>query len=221
MTGSGRKSFRLASGELSEITRRTLNHYDNVAVDFWEGTKDHDVVQNRQALLRNISATPPYKILDFGCGPGRDLIAFKTHGHVPVGLDGSLAFTEMAREKSGCEVLHQDFLTLNLAPHIFDGVFANASLFHIPEQELPRVLRELWTTLKPRGILFSSIPRGHNNAGWSGERYGCYYDQDTWRSYGIHAGFEELQFYYRPAGLPRAEQPWLATVWKKVRLETS
>ncbi len=97
----------------------------------------------------------------------------------------------------------------------FDGVFANASLFHVPSQELPRVLLELSATLKPRGVLFCSNPRGNNEEGLSGDRYGCYLDLDTWRDYVTEAGFLEVRHYYRPPGLPRHNQLWLATVWRK------
>jgi SAM-dependent methyltransferase len=121
----------------------------------------------------------------------------------------------MAREYSGCEVWHQNFLKLELPPEYFDGVFANASLFHVPSQELPRVLHELWTTLKPGGVLFSSNPRGKNEEGWNGQRYGCYYDWPRWCELLTAAGFAEVTHYYRPPGLPRAEQFWLASVWRK------
>ena len=75
-----------------------------------------------------------------------------------------------------------DFLKLDLPDSHFDGVYANASLFHVPSQELPRVLLELHTTLKPGGVLFSSNPRGDNEEGWSGGRYGAYHDLGTWRA---------------------------------------
>ena len=87
----------------------------------------------------------------------------------------------MARRHSGCEVLEQSFLALDLPAEHFHGVFANAALFHVPSQELPRVLRELHATLKPRGVLFASNPRGEGQEGWSGERYGAYHDWETWR----------------------------------------
>ena len=205
--------------ELQTITRKTLQHYDENAYSFYEGTKYHDVLQNINALLVEISGLPPYHILDFGCGPGRDLIHFKTLGHEPVGLDGSPTFVAMARQSAGCEVLLQDFLTLDLPSSRFDGVFANASLFHVPKQELPRVLQALWEALKPDGILFSSNPRGDNQEGWSNKRYGCFHDLEQWRGYVIRAGFKELQHYYRPAGRPRDQQPWLATVWRKIDME--
>ncbi len=97
----------------------------------------------------------------------------------------------------------------------FDGVFANASLFHVPSRELPRVLVEIRGALKPRGVLFSSNPRGNNEEGLSGGRYGCFFDVDTWRTNLRAAGFFELRNYFRPPGLPRYRQPWLATVWRR------
>ena len=120
----------------------------------------------------------------------------------------------MARTHSGCEVWEQDFLRLDLPSARFDGIFANASLFHIPNQELPRVLGELRATLKPGGVLFSSNPRGDNEEGWNRGRYGAYHDLETWRDYLTQAGFTEIEHYYRPPGLPREQQPWLASVWR-------
>src|SRR5687767_869615 len=188
------------------LSASTLAHYDRNARSFWEGTKDHDVRQNYVALLEAIEGAPPFAILDFGCGPGRDLEYFRSLGHEAVGLDGSEQFAAMARAYSGCEVLHQDFLALDLPPARFDGIFANASLFHVPGAELPRVLRELHAALKPRGVLFASNPRGDNQEGMSGERYGAYWDLDTWRAFVTAAGFTELKHYFRPPGLPRDQQ---------------
>ena len=140
---------------LEGISALTLEHYNQRAEAFREGTRDHDVSQNVAALLDRIEGEPPFTILDFGCGPGRDLVAFSQLGHLPVGLDGAARFAAMAREHSGCEVWEQDFLKLDLPATRFDGVFANASLFHVPGGELPRVLRELHATLKPGGALFT------------------------------------------------------------------
>ncbi|MFJ3485629.1 class I SAM-dependent methyltransferase [Pseudomonas sp. NPDC090202] len=202
--------------DLAQITATTLGNYNAVAEDFREGTRDHDVSQNIDALLRNIHGQAPLQILDFGCGPGRDLRTFTAMGHAATGLDGSERFAEMARADSGCEVFCQNFLELDLPAERFDGIFANASLFHVPRQELPRVLRELRAALKPGGVLFSSNPRGHNQEGWKGERYGSFHDLESWSALLTDAGFVEVEHYYRPAGLPREQQPWLASVWRKV-----
>lgn len=200
-----------------ETSRITLKHYNEHWEEFWQGTRDHDVGQNRRSLLEHLSGQGPYRLLDFGCGPGRDLKAFADLGHQVIGLDGCERFVEFARRHSGCDVWHQDFLSLRLPAEYFDGIFANAALFHVPSRELPRVLKELWATLKPNGVLFSSNPRGENEEGWSGERYGVYCNLERWRELVTAARFEEITHYYRPPGLPREQQPWLASLWRKIR----
>ena len=201
--------------QLEQISARTLAYYARRAEDFREGTRDHDVSQNIASLLHHIRGQAPFTILDFGCGPGRDLKAFTRLGHLAIGLDGTPSFVAMARAESGCTVWLQDFLKLELPRCLFDGIFANASLFHVPRQELPRVLRQLHATLKPEGVLFCSNPRGNNQEGWAEERYAVYHDLAAWRRLLSAAAFVELEHYYRPTGLPRAQQPWLASVWRR------
>jgi SAM-dependent methyltransferase len=171
------------------FSRLTLEHYNQCAEEFWKGTRYHDVSQNIEGLLRHIEGEPPFTILDFGCGPGRDLKAFVERGHNAIGLEGAEHFVTMARAHSGCDVWHQDFLQLELPEQYFDGVFANAALFHVPKQELPRVLLELYATLRPGGVLFSPNPRGDNVEGWKSGRYCVFHDLEIWRGYVAGAGF--------------------------------
>jgi SAM-dependent methyltransferase len=205
----------LTPEELEHVATATLAHYDERAEAFWEGTRDHDVGQNIEALLRHLRGTPPFALLDLGCGPGRDLKTFSALGHVAIGLEGSPRFASMARAHSGCEVWEQNLLAMDLPAERFDGVYANAVLFHVPGEVLPRVLRELRAALKPGGVLFSSNPRGQGEEGWRGARYGAFHDLEAWRSFLVAAGFDELEHYFRPPGLPREQQPWLASVWRR------
>ena len=262
-----------------ELTASTIAFYDQNASWFWDGTRDHDVTQNYAALLDSISAEPPFRILDFGCGPGRDLRYFRELGHQPVGLDGSPRFAEMARRYSEAEVWVQDFLELDLPAEYFDGVFANAALFHLPKDRIGTATAALLATLKPSGVLFCSNPRGNDEQGFAGGRFGVYYRDETWLEivkraanaalfhlpkdrigtataallatlkpsgvlfcsnprgndeqgfaggrFGVYyrdetwleivknAGFEEIRHYHRPAGKPLDQQPWFATVWRK------
>jgi len=207
--------MKLHPHDLDKISALTLEHYERRAEDFREGTRDHDVSQNVAAMVAHIESEPPFTILDFGCGPGRDLKAFSSLGHVAIGLEGAARFVAMARADTACEVWQQDFLKLDLPDERFDGVFANAALFHVPCQELPRVLGQLCAALKPGGVLFSSNPRGGNEEGWDRGRYGAYHDLDAWRRWMSEAGFVELGHYYRPAGLPCEQQPWLASLWRR------
>ena len=195
------------------VTARTLAHYEHRAAEFWEATRDHDVTQNHAAFLDAIEGEGPFTLLDFGCGPGRDL-HFRALGHEAVGLDGSARFVEMARAHAGCEVLHQDFLALALDPGRFHGIFANASLFHVPSSPSTAFCASLARPCGQGACSSAPTRAAMHREGWSGDRYGCYWELETWREKVCAAGFEEVRHYYRPSGKPRAEQPWLATVWR-------
>ena len=202
---------------MNDITHKegtTIEHYENNAEAFWAGTKDHDVSQNIDAFLAALPTNKALDILDVGCGPGRDLLRFKSLGHKPIGLDGSATFCRMATEHSGCPTLNQTFVNMDLPDTSFDGVFANASLFHVPSSELLNVLRKLHACLRVGGILFTSNPRG-NTEGWQGQRYGHYLELDSTKVFLEQAGFELLEHYYRPKGKPLAQQPWLAIVSRR------
>lgn len=206
---------QLKQADLAAISQRTIAHYNQRAEEFRQATQDHDVRQNIDALLRHAPNRQPLTLLDLGCGPGRDLKQFKALGHIAIGLEGSERFCRMARAYSDCEILHQDLLEMDLPAGHFDGIYANAVLFQIPAQELPRVLGELYRALTSGGVVFASNPHGHNEEGWFNGRYACYHDQSRWFQFMTGAGFSKLEHYYRPAGLPRAQQPWLASVWRK------
>jgi len=204
----------LTREQLDHISASTLTHYNTRAEAYWQGTRDHDVSQNIATLLRHVEGAAPLSILDLGCGPGRDLKTFSELGHKVIGLEGAPQVAALARAHSGCVVWEQNLLALDLPTAEFDGVFANAVLFHVPSSELPRILLALHATLRPGGVLFSSNPRGQGQEGWQGERFGAYHDLAVWRRYLVAAGFVELEHYFRPDGLPREQQPWLASAWR-------
>ena len=198
----------------------TIAQYQAKADGFREGTWDHDVSQNRDALVAAMPQNPG-KILDLGCGPGRDLVAFKGQGHTAIGLDATPAFVEMARQASGCEVWQQSFLSLDLPPETFDGIFANASLLHVPRDQMVRVLRDVWRSLVVEGALMMSMGRGDwegYTARETGYRYVVAWEYETLAPCVEQAGFEIVDHYYRPPGLPLQQQSWVVIVARKSRI---
>lgn len=121
----------------------------------------------------------------------------------------------MARAFSGAEVWVQDFIALDLPEALFDGIFANASLFHVPAQSIETTLAALWRALRPGGVLFSSNPRGHDEQGFADGRFGVFYREDTWLQLVKNCGFQPVRQYFRPSGAAPDKQPWFATVWRK------
>jgi SAM-dependent methyltransferase len=192
----------------------TIAEYQSTAASFREGTWDHDVSQNRQALIAAMPRNPG-RILDFGCGPGRDIVAFQAEGHEAIGLDATPAFVEMAKQAGSGEVWQQNFLNLDLPEQFFDGIFANASLIHVPQSEMLRVLQDLYQSLVPGGAIAMSLARG-DGEGYAdrltGQRYTSFWEYGTIAPLIEQAGFTIAHHYYRPPGLPQEMQSWVAIV---------
>ena len=206
--------------------RATIDDYAAVAEEYAAGNMNHDVSQNIDSLLGPLSEQQlgrPLDILDVCCASGRDLVAFTKLGHHAVGLDGVTAFCEMSRALSGCEVWEQDLASLDLPAARFDGIFANACLFHVPRAGLPGTLEALHGALRPGGVLFVSNAHGfgEDKEGWTDGRseatrsYVCWLSEESWVATCKAAGFTLLDLFYRPPGRPRIRQPFLATVWQK------
>ena len=175
----------------------------------------HVILLRHGAGAWNSWRAPPYSILDLGCGPGRDLRYFRSLGHDVVGLDGSTEFVGHGTILFG----------MRGSPTRFprDGITGEPLRWHlceciaVPRAE-PRVAEGFGGTLRNLavpGVLFCSNPRGNNEEGFSGDRYSCFFDHNTWRDYVTAAGFFQVRHYYRPPGLPCHKQWWLATVWRK------
>jgi len=196
----------------------TIAEYQLTAEDYRIGTWNHDVSQNREGLINAMPKTKG-RILDLGCGPGRDLVAFQNLGYSVTGLDATPAFVEMAKQNASCPVLRQTFLSLDLPSDSFEGIFANASLIHVPSAEMLGVLKHLHQALSDRGILLMSMVRG-DREGLSerptGYRYVTGWEYETLAPKLEEAKFNVLNHYYRPEGMPIEECSWLVMVAQKL-----
>ncbi|QOL26238.1 class I SAM-dependent methyltransferase [Thalassotalea sp. LPB0316] len=135
----------------------TLTYYQTHAAEFAQSTLDVDV----SALYAEFEPLLPQnaKVLDAGCGAGRDLKYFTSKGHNAIGIDASSNLVDIAKQQSGCNVLCKTFEQISWQNE-FDGIWCCASLLHVPTNQLTDVFKRLETALKPQGVLYVSFKYG-------------------------------------------------------------
>lgn len=181
--------------EAGERRSSTLRYYADSADVYAELTDKIDTSER----IGQFAALVPLKarVLDAGCGAGRDLMQFRARGMTAVGLDLSPELVELARRRSGCEVIVGDLA----APPVlgrFDGIWAMASLLHIERPRIGVALRALRTMLSPGGVLFSSVKRGHGEVADETGRWFTLYDEDMWSEQLERAGFDIVEIIGEP-----------------------
>jgi SAM-dependent methyltransferase len=135
----------------------TRTYYLENAQEFYEGTVNLDMKYHYKSFLKVIPKGG--KILDAGCGSGRDSIYFKREGYIVVAFDYSEALVKLASNLIGSPVLHMSFKDVVFIEE-FDGIWACASLCHVPKNEMQGVIAKLAKALKPDGILYASFKYG-------------------------------------------------------------
>ncbi|MDO5815837.1 MAG: class I SAM-dependent methyltransferase [Methanobrevibacter sp.] len=149
-----------------------MNYYDKNAQEFFDGTVDADMSSHHEKFLELIPENG--SILDAGCGSGRDTKIFKTLGYNVTAIDGSAEMCRLASKFSGANVKHMQFQEIEFTNE-FDGIWASASLLHVPSDELDLVLSKLKKSLKKKGILYASFKYGD----FEGNRNGRYFNDLT------------------------------------------
>src|SRR5215471_3039377 len=141
----------------SDDTTSTVGYYDAHAAEFCENTVSLDMTELYAPFLRDIPAGG--RILDAGCGSGRDSLAFLRKGYHVVSIDASAEMVNAATKLTGQEARILRFDALDFESE-FDGIWACASLLHVARQELSPVLARLTRALKPNGVLYISFKYG-------------------------------------------------------------
>ncbi len=162
-----------------------MNYYDENGQEFFDGTVNTDMTPHYMEFLKLIPENS--HILDAGCGSGRDAKNFRDMGFEVTAIDGSEKMCELASEYANVNVCHMQFQEIEFVNE-FDGIWASASLLHVPSSEIDDVLNRLKTSLKDDGILYASFKYGD----FEGKRNGRYFndlDESTSREL-----FEKLDF---------------------------
>ncbi|HCM9595534.1 class I SAM-dependent methyltransferase [Enterobacter bugandensis] len=144
----------------------TLHYYQNHAQDFFDGTVNVDMTPLYEAFTQHLPHGA--RVLDAGCGSGRDAKAFHEMGYQVDAFDASSAMVELARQHTGLPVQLMTFSEVDVKAQ-YDGIWCCASLLHVPSSELPAVMQKLADALKPGGVWYVSFKYG-NGERVQGER---------------------------------------------------
>jgi len=184
------------SGSPVQRHAMTRAYYDRAAEDYAAKTLAIDTTGRISKFASYLPAGS--RVLDVGCGSGRDLIRLRAAGLQPAGLDISPSLAVIARKNSNLPVTVGDLRTPPFADASFDGVWAMASLLHIETRELNTTLAGLLRILLPGGILFASVKRGHGMVRDDDGRWFTLHDETSWSGYLGAAGFEILEILGEP-----------------------
>jgi SAM-dependent methyltransferase len=153
----------------------TLDYYETHAREYFERTVCADLSGVYDVFLKHVR--PGGRILDAGCGSGRDLKAFRSRGFDPVGIDGSGALVALARKFSGARCFKIRLEDVEFDGE-FDAVWSCASLLHLRKTKMVPVLRRLRRSLVEDGVLFVSLQVGEGENVSPDGRFFAYYDPD-------------------------------------------
>lgn len=192
----------------------TIRYYEENAETFIAGTVSVDFKEIQEKFLSRLSSDA--RILDFGCGSGRDAKCFKEAGYRVEASDGSETLCILASGYAGIPVKHMLFSELDEEDR-YDGIWACSSILHLPFDELGEVLQKMARALKREGVIYTSFKYGT----FEGERNGRYFtDMTEERFETLMAGTPELkteeQWITSDVRPGRGKEQWLNLIIRKI-----
>lgn len=190
----------------------TLHYYLNHAQDFFDGTVNVDMTPLYEAFTQHLPNGG--RVLDAGCGSGRDAKAFHERGYLVDAFDASSAMVELARQHTGLPVQLMTFSEIDGNAQ-YDGIWCCASLLHVPSSELPAVMQKLADALKPGGVWYVSFKYG-NGERVQGERRFTDLDEEGLREL-LRAvpGMEIASLWATQDNRPDRDETWLNGILRK------
>ena len=191
----------------------TLTYYAAHAQDFYDTTVNVPFAATQQRFLEKLPARA--RILDFGCGSGRDTKYFLGRGYQVEAIDGSAELCRLASAYTGTEVKQMLFQDLT-AVDTYHGIWACSSILHLPPDELAEVMKKMAAALKNRGVIYTSFKYGT----FIGERNGRHFTdmtEDTFAKFltkieGLETEEQWVTSDVRPG---RGEEKWLNLLLRK------
>lgn len=192
----------------------TIKYYDENAITFFENTKDADMKRVYELFLKYLPLGA--KILDLGCGSGRDTKYFLQKGYDVVAVDGSIEMVKLSTELTERQTLHLTFDEINFNEE-FDGVWACASLLHVPRNKIDSIFKKIYLALKKSGVFYSSYKYGNKEEIRNGRFFNNYDKKSFNELLKNHPYFSILEmkitFDVRKG---RENEKWLNVVLRKI-----
>lgn len=190
----------------------TLKYYQDNAQTFFDGTANVDMSSLYETFTKHL--TPGARVLDAGCGSGRDAKAFLGMGYQVEAFDASSAMVELAREHTGLPVQVKTFAEVDWKEE-FDGIWCCASLLHVPAVELPGVMRRLADALKPGGVWYVSFKYGDGEREVDGRRFTDMDASNLQTLLNAVGGIEIISLWTTQDKRPLRDETWLNGVLRQ------
>ena len=191
---------------------KTIDYYNKYAEEFIALTFDVDMESLYQPFLAELPEGA--RILDVGCGSGRDTLAFKDKGYQVEAIDYSAELVKKAKELTGIEVRQQSFYELNESEK-YDGIWACASLLHCDRDFLPEVMGHIFKALKPNGVCYMSFKYGKTDREKDGRSFTDLNEQQAQELLKQIDQALLLQQWITIDKRPDRDEEWLNVLWKK------
>ena len=198
-----------------EEIEKTLGYYEREAISFAQGTQGVDFKENQEKFLRLLF--PGGKILDFGCGAGRDTKYFLERGYQVEATDGSPEMVKIASAFAGIPVRLLLFQELK-EESVYDGIWACSSILHLPRRELWQVMEKMRRALKPGGVIYTSFKYGEGEK-YRGERFFIDYTEESFgRDLKAYSSLVLCEYWISCDVRPgREEEKWLNLLLRNER----
>lgn len=189
------------------MNENTIDFYNKNAQNYADSTFNLDVKNTRDKFAENIPSGG--KILDAGCGSGRDVLAFSEMGFKVVGIDASKELVEIAKKNTKQEIHQKSFSEINWKSE-FDGVWCMASLLHLNKLQLTEALSNIGEALKPSGKLYASFKSGEGESYDDKGRFFKYQSEKELKETLENSGlFNNVKFSYNEDAQGRKDTQWI------------
>lgn len=184
----------------------TIDYYNNNTENYFQTTVNADLSESYERFLKHIPEKG--RIIDIGCGSGRDVAAFTSRGYRAEGLDASAELVQVAKQYTGALIIQADMTTWH-AEEPFDGIWCCASLLHLNDEGIKSFFENLKYNLKAGGAIYVSVKSGIETGFDEKGRFMRNFTEDELKEWFDRAGTEVVESWCTGDQLDRTGFCWI------------